>query len=235
MATAPDAIRDDLLVITTEAQRELRTVAEAAPDDPAGLRAALFAATPLIVHDYADGAAALALDWFEEIRAESGITTPFRPRPIVTVTDDEIAAIVARTTESLYEIQRGIEREIEEAFAESMAALEAELQKEVAAGFRDTMTTNADEDPAATGWARFARPGGCKFCRLLADKGAVYTEASVHFAAHPNCNCVVGPSYDPDAPRASVMQYVASQRQRTERERKALRDYLNRKYPDAPG
>ena len=36
-------------------------------------------------------------------------------------------------------------------------------------------------------------------------------------------------------PEANVYQYLASKRERTDAERAALRDYLNAKYPDAPG
>lgn len=237
MATSPDVVRRDLQVITGAATAEIAAVAQAAPEDPATLRAALFAATPLIVNEYAEGAAALALDWYEELRVDSGATTPFRPVPFVTVTDDEIAAIVARTTESLYDLQRGIEREIEETFAEMMAALEAEIQIEVADGFRDTVTGNVAEDPDSVGWKRFAQADGCKFCLMLAARGAVYTEATARFAAHTNCHCIAGPEFGGADTwgEATPMQYVASKRKRTAAERKALRDYLNKNFPDAPG
>jgi hypothetical protein len=90
------------------------------------------------------------------------------------------------------------------------SALDAELQKFVASGFRDTITENAKDDPAAFGWRRFARHGACKFCLMLAERGAVYRRATANFAAHTHCHCVAGPSYDPNAPRASALQYVAS-------------------------
>lgn len=238
MATSPEAVRSDLLVITAAAQADIRAVAEAAPEDPGGLRAALFAATPLIVEDYGSAAAELALEWFQELRAEAGVALPYQPEPIVTITEDEIAAIVARTTESLYEIQKGIERELEEAFAESVTALEAEVQKEVATPFRETIAENSEQDPEAVGWSRHAKPGACKFCLMLSRDSAVYrNERSARFAAHPNCHCVARPEFanGDHGPDADAYQYLASQRKRTEKERKALRDYLNRKYPDAPG
>lgn len=237
MATSPDAVRSDLLVITAAAQQELREVAASAAEDPAALRSALFAATPLLISDYAEASAALALDWFEEIRFESGVSAPFRPRPVVPVADDDVAAIVARTTEPLHEILQGIEREYQEALAASLSALEAEVQKEVAAGFRETVTENAKADPAAAGWKRHAQPDACKFCRMLAAKGAVYTEATARFAAHTDCSCIAGPEFGGQEiwAEATPMQYLASQRQRTDAERKKLREYLNRKYPDAPG
>ena len=247
MATSPDAIRRDLAVITGAATADLRAVAAAAPEDPATLRAALFAATPLIVTEYAEGAAALALDWFEELRLEAGVSTPFHPIPFVTVTDDEIAAIVAQTTTSLYDLQRGIEQEIEETFAEMMAELEDAMAQEVANGFRDTIVENAKADPESGGWKRFAQPGACKFCLMLAARGAVYTEATARFAAHGaitngkrtggDCRCIAGPEFGGQETWATAtpMQYVASKRKRTEAERKALRAYLNANFPDAPG
>ena len=233
MTTASE-VRTGLQDVTKAAQSDLRAVGAAA-SDPAEARAALFAATPLIVSDYAPGSAALALDWFDELRDLASPPGLFAPRPVVTIDDEAISAAVAVTTEALYEIQRGIERDFSEALEESMRQLELEVQKEVARGFWDTMTVNSDEDPDAVGWQRFARPGGCKFCVMLAERGAVYDEVSVNFAAHTSCHCVVGPSYDADAPRASVMQYVASSRNRTPEQQAALREYLNHHYPDAPG
>ena len=234
MAT-PEQVRTALTVVTAAAAADLRTVAEQTQQDASAIRASLFAATPLIVSDYAEGSAALALDWYDELRDAARAFTAFTPQPLVLVTDDDVSAAVAVSTDSLYEIERGLERDFEEAFQESLALVEAEVQKFVASGFRDTMTENTVQDPDAVGWQRFARPDGCKFCLMLAARGAVFTEATANFAAHTNCHCVVGPSFDPDAPQADVMQYVASKKQRTEKERAALRDYLNENFPDAPG
>jgi hypothetical protein len=236
MATSPDVIRRDLTVITGAAQADIRTVANAAPNDPTDLRAALFAATPLIINEYADGAAALALNWFEELRNEAGVRTPFQAQPLVTITEDDIAAMVARTTESIHDLQRGIEQDIEKAVTESMAALEAEMQREVAAGFRDTITGNSAQDPESPGWKRFAQAGACKFCEMLSARGAVYTEATARFAAHTSCSCLAGPAFGShDFVKATPMQYVASKRTRTPAQHAALRDYLNEHFPDAPG
>lgn len=235
MATSPDRVRAGLTVVTDAARRDLRAVAGSTEANATAIRSSLFAATPLIVSEYADGTAALALDWFEELREAAGVGTAFTPRPVTLIDEDALAQSVAVTTEPLYEIQRGIERDLADAVEESLRLLEAEVQREVASGFWDTMTTNATEDPESVGWRRFARPGACKFCLMLADKGAVYSEASVDFAAHTNCSCVVGPSYDPNAERASVMQYQASSKNRSEKDRARLRDYLNENFPDAPG
>ena len=224
----------------------MRAVATSSKD-PETVRAALFVAAPLIVADYTDGSSALALDWYEELRDAAAVTETFTPSPLVLVTDDTVAAIVAETTEALREIQQGIEREVEDALAESVRLLEGETERMVADAFRDTVTSNVAADPAAGGWRRFARPEACKFCLMLAARGAVYTEATARFAAHGattngkttggTCLCIAGPAFGGKGAwaEATPMQYVASKRQRTDRERAALREYLNVNFPDAPG
>lgn len=237
MAT-PEQVRAGLATVTTAAQADTRAVVEAA-QSPADIRAALFAATPLIVGDYIDGSAALALDWFEELRDAASPAHVFTPRPFAVVDDDAIMSSVATATSALYDLERDMTRItddlIQQATEDALRLLEPAVQRDVASGFWDTMTENSADDPDAVGWQRFARPGACKFCLMLAGRGAVYTEATVDFAAHTSCHCVVGPSYDPNAPRASVMQYVASSKNRTPKQQAALRDYLNQNFPDAPG
>lgn len=245
--TTPSAVRGGLLTLTRAARADLRTVVRAARQDPQEARAALFAAAPLVVREYNAGAGVLALDWYAELREAAGVETRFQLEPFVAITDDEVAAMVARTTESLYEIQRGIEREIEEAFAESLANIEAETTQIIADAFRETVVENANQDPASVGWRRFARPEACKFCLMLAARGAVYTKETARFAAHGaftngkrtggDCMCIAGPAFGGQEiwAEATPMQYVASKRKRTAKERAALRAYLNKNYPDAPG
>jgi hypothetical protein len=233
--TTPERVRRALQRVTGAAVGEVRAVSSSAPQEPAAWRAALFATAPLIVSEYASGAATLATDWFEEIRDAANPRHLFTPIPLVAVTDDDMAAMVARVTVDMSTLERDLLSEFDRIVADTLAQLEAEMQKQVAAGFWDTMTENADEDPDAVGWQRFARPGACKFCVMLAARGAVYTRSSVKFAAHTTCHCVVGPSYDPSAPRANVMQYLASRRTRSAEDKARLREYLNHNFPDAPG
>lgn len=249
MASTPSRVRRALRIVAQAAAADLRSVANAASESgsPSEIRAALFAATPLIVSDYTDGSSALAIDWYEELRDAAQARGQFSPNPLVLVTDDELAAIVAETTSALHDIERGIEEDLEAALAESLELLEAEIQEEVAQAFRDTMTGNVERDPAAVGWRRFARPEACKFCLMLAARGAVYTEATARFAAHGavmrgnrkggNCMCIAGPAFGGKEiwAEATPMQYVASQSERTPEQQAALRDYLNANFPDAPG
>ena len=239
MATAtPEQVRAGLATVTTAAQQDVQAVAAQA-QTPTEVRAALFAAVPLIVAEYGDGAASLALDWYEELREAATPAKAFAPQAVFAVREEKLAAAVAWATTDLHDLEQSTPTDLDTLTAratdEAMTLLLPQVQKEVAAGFRATMVTNSDHDPAATGWRRYTRAGGCKFCRMLADKGAVYTRATVRFAAHTDCECVVGPSFDPNAPRASVLQYEASRKRRSARDRAALRDYLNQHFPDAPG
>lgn len=244
--TTPSEIRAGLQAASADAQSDLRAVAAAS--EPSEVRAALFAATPLIVSEYTSGSAALALDWYEELR-EAVTTTAslFEPRPFVLVTDDTVAAIVAATTSSLRDAERDVQRDFEAALAESLELLEAETERVVVDAYTDTMTGNVAEDPDAVGWKRHARPEACKFCKMLAAKGAVYTRETARFAAHGavmngdrkggNCMCIAGPEFGGQEiwGEASPMQYLALQKTRTPEQRIKLREYLNENFPDAPG
>jgi hypothetical protein len=236
--TTPNRVRKGLAVVTAAALADLRAVA-ASGRTPSEIRASLFAASPLIVGDYGDGAAALALDWYDELRDAASPRHRFTPTSLATVAEDKVASSVAWATASLYDLDQDLSRMTEEllqqATRESLALLEPVVQKDVAGGFWDTMTGNSVADPDAVGWQRFTRDGACKFCLMLAGRGDVYTQATANFAAHTTCHCVAGPSFDSDASLATAMQYVASKATRTDAERAALRDYLNQNYPDAPG
>jgi hypothetical protein len=235
MAATPEQARAALTVVTTAAKQEAAAVVAAAGESPTAIRSALFVAAPLIVTEYASGSAALALDWFEDLREAASPPTIFRPSPVRLVTDDNIGELVALATQSLFDVEKGIRDDIETALAESLSEIESRIQKRVASAFRDAITQNTAADPSAVGWRRYARPGACRFCLMLAGKGEVYTESTANFAAHGDCHCVAGQSYDPSAPRASAMQYVASKKRRSAKERAAVRAYLNENYPDARG
>lgn len=228
MATPPEDIRTGLTLVTSAAMAEVAGAARAGAD-PEVVRGILFDAVPLIVGAFADGSSALALDWYEELREEATVPTWFVPSPVALVRDDYLGNTVAWATEPL----RDLEAEFERALDASLERLLPEIQKEVAAAFWDTMTENTVEDPDAVGWQRYARPGACAFCRMLADKGAVYrSDETSRFAAHTSCHCVVKPKFR-DGTRgeeASVIQYIASQKRRSPADRTRLREYLKANY-----
>lgn len=251
--TTPEQVRSGLQIVTTAASSDLRAAAEA-EEAPATLRAALFAATPLVIAEFGSAAAALGAEWYEELRDTAAlvgqITRTFRPRLILPATEEQIAATVAKTTEDLYSLERDTSARVidfEEAKQRILKDIADETEQAVANALRQTVTWNVAEDPDAAGWRRFARPEACKFCLMLAARGAVYTEATARFAAHGalmagqrkggNCMCIAGPAFGgPEVwSEATPMQYVASRKKRTPKQSAALRDYLNQNFPDAPG
>jgi len=242
MAT-PDEVRTALGAVTATAAGELAAAAEPA-ETAEDLRTLLFLAAPIIVSDYSDGAAALALDWYEELREIAAPRRPFAPEPIRLVTDDYVRSVIAASTAALAGNPAGAPTET---FDVALRLVVDSIPEIVADGFRDTITTNAINDPASAGWKRFARPGACKFCLMLAAKGAVFTEKTARFAAHGavmngnrkggDCRCVAGPEFgSPDVwVEATPMQYMASQRNRTAKQKAKLREYLAENFADAPG
>lgn len=219
MATAPEQVRRGLQVVTAASVADLRVVAEQRN------RAALFAATPLIVSAYTEGSAALALDWYDEAREESEPAQAYAPVPVALVREEQLATAVAWAT--VDELTR---EEVSDP-DRVLLRLAPVVQKEVAAGFWNTVTRNAENDPEAAGWRRIARPNACPFCRMLADKGAVYSSGTARFAAHRACHCVAAPVFGRyDGPEASVMQYVASRKRRSPADKARLREYLKQHY-----
>lgn len=243
MTSSPDEVRTGLAIVTTAAAAELISSAEPV-ESATDLRALLFLAAPIIVSDYSDGAAALALDWYEELREAAEVRRRFTPEPFRVVTDDYVRARVAAATADLLNVPAD---RFAEAKTATLSLVADSLPEMVADGFRETITRNAINDPSSAGWKRFARPGACKFCLMLAARGAVFTEKTARFAAHGavmnggrkggDCQCIAGPEFGgPETwSEATPIQYVASRRKRTPKQRAELREYLSDNFPDAPG
>lgn len=230
MPTSPEQVRTGLSLITAASVAEVEAVARSFAD-PVDQVAALFATTPLIIADYLDGSSALALDWYEELREESRPTSRFTPSPVTLVRDDQIATTVGWATRELREAEAEALEDIDRLAEEMLTRLTPTVQREVAAGFWDTITENVAEDPDAVGWKRYARAGACPFCRMLADKGAIFRADTATFAAHTSCHCVAAPAFGTGAgPEASAMQYVASSRTRSPAAQARLREYLRDNY-----
>lgn len=233
MATPPSEVRGGLEVVTAAATAQL--VAATADLPPGETPSILYTLLPLLIPAHFDAAGGLASFWYEELREESRPTSPYTPQIVSRGNADWIETELRATYDR---VLREVEADLETAAARLVAEAEALTQKEVARGFRDTVDGNVKRDPEAIGWSRHARPGACKFCLFAARDSVVYRgEKAARFAAHTNCHCVARPEFanGDHGPEASALQYVGQQRKRTAKEREALRDYLNRKYPDAPG
>lgn len=200
------------------------------PGRPEASRSALLEAAPEITGAYVLGSSALAADWYEELREEARPRT----RHLTVVPEwqraEKYGRAVAWATDPLLADVVDL--------AEARSRLELVTEYEIFEGFTSTTDANVREDAAATGWSRRARAGACKFCLMLADRGAVYRKESTgRFAAHTSCRCTVVPVFrgGEEGPEASVIQYVASKRHTTARDRERVRAYLNQHYSEAHG
>lgn len=214
----PDQSRAALALVTSAAVESAGQLLSAASGSPDVQRAVLLDGIPTIIAYYSDGSAALAADFYDDERDAAGAAGRFTAEPVILDRGRKIGNAVAWSTQPLF-------GEVPDV-ASAASRLAEVVQLETARPYRDTILTNRRRDPAAVGWRRVAA-GGCKFCRMLADRGAVFKESTARFASHENCNCTAQPVFDRQAgDEASAMQYVASKRRRTVKERQALRDYL---------
>lgn len=213
---SPEQARRALVLVTGTAVRDAIRLVGTNPDRT---RDALVAATPDIVAYYSDGTAALAADHYDDLRAAADAPGRYTAEPVVRLREEKIRTGALWAVEPLYR------PEPDRALA--IQRISDVVQYETARPFRDTITLNTRRDPASVGWQRVTSGSSCKFCSMLAGRGAVYRAASARFASHPGCDCAAAPVFDGQPGReASVMQYVASQRKRTPRQQQALRDHL---------
>jgi hypothetical protein len=169
---------------------------------PEEARDQLLEFVPLLVSQYGEVAASFAADWYDEMRDAEGVPGRFRAEPQTSPYEDATEGLVRRAAGALFT----------DAPAEALVALTASAGKYALAAGRQTVTAAADRDPRASGWKRVTRSGSCRFCRMLAQRGAVYKESSAFFASHGECNCAAVPSWDRNAPEVDVFAYEASAR-----------------------
>lgn len=60
-------------------------------------------------------------------------------------------------------------------------------------GGRETLLETMRADHGARGWRRTTSGNPCKFCSMLAGRGAVYSKDTADFQAHDGCSCGVAP------------------------------------------
>lgn len=194
-------------------------------DRPEAARDALLRFMPELTARYGEAAAVVAADFYDDLRAAEGVRGRYVARMAPTVPTEHVQRRVRFGAQHLFTENPG----------QTLTFLTGAATKYVLQPGRDTITTNAAEDPQAAGWHRETRPSrtytsGCDFCRMLATRGAVYKRATARFAPHDDCKCVAVPSWDANAPEVDVMAYVASER--TSRMSPAQRERHNQRVRD---
>src|SRR5690606_30297364 len=182
VATAADvaayaAAQDDVVAL---AHAELvRWWADLDVSDGRAAAGALEAFLAELVAAYGSVAAALAADFYDQLRDEAGAPGRFRADLADPVPAGQAEAAARWAAGPLF------------------------------GGDGAQAALNVSRDPAKPGWARVPRGRGCAFCRMLAGRGAVYTSAKAARgmrAYHDHCKCSAVPvwrgqslPYDADA------------------------------------
>src|SRR5665647_1042983 len=182
--------------------------------DAARTRDALLKYVPLLVKQYGESAAVVAADWYDEVRAAEAIPGRFRASMMPSPYQDAAEPTARRAAGALFTDRP----------TDALMSLESAVGKYALAAGRSTIATSSTRDPQASGWHREVRSGGCDFCKMLAGRGGVYKESTVHFAAHGHCNCAASPSWDANAPEVDVSIYKASERTTALRNRASAGD-----------
>lgn len=215
MPTASES-RRALTLVTGAAVAEVSRLIRSLSGSPEAQRADLLDAVPELINYYTLGSAALAADFYDDERSQSSARRRFTAEPVIADRSRKIGNAIAWASEVLFEPSP-------ETLSDRLAPV---VQLETARPYRDTITTNRQRDPEAVGWRRVAE-SGCKFCRMLAGRGAVYKAETARFASHTNCHCTAQPVFRGDpGEEADVIQYVASKRRKTDADRARVREYL---------
>jgi hypothetical protein len=219
----PPRLADQLRAVFNVALQELEPVWTVRSVD--ALTETLHEVMPAFIDTWASAAAALAADWYDNLREDRNIDGLFTA--IVAELGEKGAdALVGWATEPL--------RQPDPDFLAARDRLEGGAQRRIADSARETIMGSAIDDPQARGWARFTNGDSCAFCLMLAARGGVYTEKTSRFGAHDNCDCSAGPVWD-QTDLVKVDAYQPSEKNITPAERQATREWIEKNYPGHEG
>lgn len=208
MSTASEQ-REALIGLTRLARRDLLTLWRTLEGLSASqTRDALASVLPGLGDTYGAAAAALAADWYDDLREQAAAKGRFTAEPAGDVDLARWDSLAGWGTSPLFaaEPNRGA----------ALTLIEGGLQRTIADRHRLTVVDNAIADPAAAGWKRVGVGTNCGFCRMLISRGHVYTESSVTFRSHDHCNCAASPDFADNVVKVSGEPFKQSQRNRSD-------------------
>lgn len=208
------ALRTSLAGLTLLAFDDLGSGWLPAGDDPQAAQGALADLLAPLLATYGAAAAALAADWYDELRDTDKITGRFRAAPAV-LGEQGAAELAGFAVGPLFGVP---DRQA------AITLAQGGLQRRIADAARQTVMGSALADPRADGWQRVTHPEACAFCRMIAGRGAVFRESTADFASHDHCFCTAIPSWT-GKPRP-VRPYTPSARGTTDADRARAREWI---------
>ena len=226
MTSAAEA-RQGLVDLTTLARRDLAAFWALVKDWPVEqIRDALMDVLPALGDQYGDAAAELAASYFETARERADARGSFAPVLAERPDRARWEALSRWGVDPLFAAEPDA--------ATALSRVSGGLQRTIADQHRLTVVESSLADPAASGWRRVGVGDNCGFCRMLIDRGHVYTEAGVTFRSHDRCNCAAAPEWDSNVVKVSTEPYRQSRKNRSDATRKAdnarARAYIADKY-----
>lgn len=150
------------------------------------------AAVHAVTSRYGPMAATLAADYYEAERAAANaagrFTVPLADAP----SEGQVDAVMRWATKDLWSRNPDTLTERLQTAKNHAESAAAKLVEDVG---RLTITYAVQKDPAAVAWVRTAAPGACAFCRMLAQRGPVFSADTVGFRAHDDCHCMAQPLF----------------------------------------
>ena len=195
---------EELLRRFREAQLGLTKLAQRDLDDlwkllenrpPLEVKALLQEAFPQIAQDYGRMAALTASEFYADMRKEAGVPGLYKP---YSAAPGETAALQASARWGIGPLFQATPD-----YASTLVLLGGALQRNVFNTSRKTIELNSRKDPAKPRFARVPQgPTTCKWCLMLASRGAVYTDKKSagdmghqHNDYHDHCNCEALPVF----------------------------------------
>lgn len=148
----------------------------------AAAREALNDLLPALIDTYGAAAAALAAEWYDDLRDKIEARKAFTAIP-ADIPDSGAPALVGWALDTAVD------------FTAFQTLIVGGTQRRIANFSRLTVTGSSIADPSAVGWQRVG-VGDCNFCAMLIGRGAVYSEATADFEAHDHCQCGAEPVFD---------------------------------------
>lgn len=158
--------------------------------NPELVRNALLDFFPELVTVYGDAAAALAADFYDELRQVPPSAARFRALLAEPVETEQARASARWALGPLFQSAPDP--------VQTLANLSGATQRLVLQPGRSTIVTSAGRDAVRTGFARIPQGKTCRFCTMVASRGFVYATAESAGANnrwHDGCDCVVIPGY----------------------------------------
>ena len=192
------------------------------------IKDALRELVPVIAQDYGDAAASLALDYYEMAREAAEIpgfvSLPDAAKVNNEAVDSSIRWSLRHVTGELPSLEL------------LSTELGASISRKVLDVDAETIRFASVKDKRSIGWSRLTDGNACEFCQMLADRGGVYTGATVRFASHDHCGCTAMPLFNNETNYrpVSTLAFQASQRRLSDPQRSAMktrvREYLAANY-----